>query len=131
MTGDRRRAAIRDLRQVTIRDRRQIMAKVRTTMTSKGRLPVTTRGRRLRIHPTTNRDIMTKLRTALLIASVAGVISGCGTPPMGHTVPVMPGPNKSLEAFQQDEATCQDYAGQRTAGGAEAANNTAIGEGIV
>jgi len=74
---------------------------------------------------------MTKLRTALLVASVAGLISGCVTPPMGPTVPVMPGPNKSLEAFQQDEAACQDYAGQRTAGGAEAANNTAIGEGIL
>jgi len=50
---------------------------------------------------------------------------------MGPTVPVMPGPNKSLQAFQQDETVCEDYASRRVAGGAEAANNTAIGEGIL
>lgn len=50
---------------------------------------------------------------------------------MGPTVPVMPGQNKSLQAFQADESVCEGFASQRVAGGAEAANNTAIGEGIL
>ena len=50
---------------------------------------------------------------------------------MGPTIPVMPGPNKSLEAFQADESACEQYASQRVAGGAEAANNTAIGEAVL
>jgi len=110
----------------TIKDLRPTMAKVLATMTNRGRRRAIRRDR-----PATNRDIMIKLRTVLLVTSVAGLISGCVTPPMGPTVNVMPGPNKSLEAFQQDEAACEDYAGQRTAGGAEAANNQAIGEGVL
>jgi uncharacterized protein YcfJ len=50
---------------------------------------------------------------------------------MGPTIPVMPGPNKSLQAFQRDESVCEGYASQRVAGQAKAANNTAIGEGIL
>lgn len=74
---------------------------------------------------------MIRTRTILLITAVAGLVSGCVTPPMGPTIPVMPGRNKSLETFQQDESVCEGYASQRVAGGAEAANNQAIGEGIL
>ncbi len=74
---------------------------------------------------------MTRIRTALLLTVTAGLISGCVTPPMGPTVPVMPGPGKSLEAFQQDESVCEGYANQSTAGQAEAANNKAVTEGII
>ncbi len=74
---------------------------------------------------------MTILRAVVLTTALATVLSGCVTPPMGPTIPVMPGPNKSLQAFQADESTCEGYASQRVAGGAEAANNTAIGEGLL
>ena len=74
---------------------------------------------------------MSKIRTGVLLAMTAGLLSGCVTPPMGPTIPVMPGQNKSIEAFQQDESACENYASQRTAGGAEAANNKAITEGIL
>jgi hypothetical protein len=74
---------------------------------------------------------MSKSRTALLLTVAAGFLAGCVTQPMGPTVPVMPGQNKSLEAFQQDESVCEGYANQRTAGQAEAANNKAITEGIL
>jgi uncharacterized protein YcfJ len=50
---------------------------------------------------------------------------------MGPTIPVMPGPNKSLESFQADEATCEHYASQRVAGQAESANTTAVGEALL
>ena len=36
--------------------------------------------------------------------ALAAMLSGCVTPPMGPTIPVMPGPNKSLQAFQRDVA---------------------------
>lgn len=61
----------------------------------------------------------------------AGLVSGCVTEPMGPTIPVMPGPNKSLEAFQQDESVCEDYASQRVAGQVQAENNKAVTEGIL
>jgi uncharacterized protein YcfJ len=74
---------------------------------------------------------MARIRTILTITAAAAFVSACVTPPMGPTVRVMPGHNKSLEAFQQDETVCEQYASQRVAGGAEAANNQAIGEGLL
>src|SRR5579862_4398770 len=78
--------------------------------------------------------IMIRKRTTVAIiasTAAAALLAGCVSQPMGPTIPVMPGPNKSLEAFQQDESVCENYASQRTAGGAEAANNKAITEGIL
>lgn len=74
---------------------------------------------------------MSAARAILLTTALAATLAGCVTPPMGPTVPVMPGSNKSLQTFEQDESVCEGYAGQRVAGQAEAANNTAIGEGIL
>lgn len=74
---------------------------------------------------------MTITRAIVLTTALATMLSGCVTEPMGPTIPVMPGQNKSLQAFQADESTCESYASQRVAGGAEAANNTAIGEGLL
>jgi len=68
---------------------------------------------------------------AALAATVGVVLTGCVTPPMGPTIPVMPGPNKSLAAFQADQSVCEGYANQQTAGGAESANNTAVAEGLL
>ncbi|HEY3636946.1 MAG TPA: YMGG-like glycine zipper-containing protein [Rhizomicrobium sp.] len=74
---------------------------------------------------------MTIKRTIILATALATALSGCVSAPMGPSIPVMPGPNKSLDVFQRDEAACEGYASQRVAGGAEAANNTALGEGIL
>lgn len=74
---------------------------------------------------------MNKIRAALLITVTGGLISGCVTQPMGPTIMVSPGPNKSFEAFQQDESVCEDYASQRVAGQVESANNKAVTEGIL
>src|SRR5215472_6492517 len=78
--------------------------------------------------------MMVRKRTAMSIAATtaaAALLAGCVTAPMGPTIPVMPGPNKSLEAFQQDEAVCEDYANQRIQGQVEAANNKAVTEGVI
>lgn len=72
-----------------------------------------------------------KARVALFVTAAAAVLSGCVTPPMGPTVYVGPGRNKSPAAFEQDEQACEDYANQRTAGQAEAANNRAVGTALI
>jgi outer membrane lipoprotein SlyB len=75
--------------------------------------------------------MMMKMRAIVATTAAAALLAGCVTQPMGPTIPVMPGPNKSFEAFQADEATCEQYASQRVAGQAESANNTAVGEALL
>ena len=71
------------------------------------------------------------VRGIALVTVAAAILSGCVTPPMGPTVYVAPGRNKSPDAFARDEQICEDYAGQRTAGQAEAANNRAVGSALI
>jgi hypothetical protein len=54
------------------------------------------------------------------------VVAGCVVPPMGPTVPVLPGPSKGSAAFDTDQADCQQYAYSRTAPAAAATNKQAI-----
>jgi uncharacterized protein YcfJ len=72
-----------------------------------------------------------KLRSVILVSTAAAFLCGCVTTPMGPTIPVMPGPNKSTEAFDQDDQACQAFAGNRVAGAADAANDKAIGETLI
>ena len=60
-----------------------------------------------------------------LLACIAA--AGCVSQPIGPAVAVMPGPNKPFIIFQQDDALCKQYAGQRVAGGAAEANAAALG----
>jgi len=41
------------------------------------------------------------------------VLSSCATVPKGPNVMVWPGPGKSFEAFQSDDATCRQWASQQ------------------
>lgn len=65
--------------------------------------------------------------------AMAGVIllAGCATQPMGPQVAVMPGPGKSFDAFQQDQAVCKEFANGQVAGEAQSANNQAIGGAVL
>lgn len=72
-----------------------------------------------------------KLRSIALVSAAAAMLTGCVTAPMGPTIPVMPGPQKSTAQFDQDDAACEQYASNRVAGGAEQANNTAVGETLL
>ena len=74
---------------------------------------------------------MMRIRAIVATATMAALLAGCATEPMGPTIPVMPGPNKSFEAFQADEQVCEQYASQRVAGAAESANHTALGEALL
>ena len=42
------------------------------------------------------------------------VLGGCASAPTGPTMMVLPGPGKSLEQFQGDDATCRQWAAQQT-----------------
>jgi len=52
---------------------------------------------------------MRKLTT--LVALIA--LGGCATLPQGPSVRVMPGPGKTFEEFQVDDAVCRQWAGQQ------------------
>ncbi len=65
------------------------------------------------------------------VAALAAVLllGGCVNPPIGPDVAVMPSPNKPFEVFQQDQATCKQYADAEI-GGPGAAEATAANRGI-
>ena len=50
-----------------------------------------------------------KVMMLLLLMAVAG----CATVPTGPSVSVMPGPGKTFEQFQADDAACRQWAGQQ------------------
>src|SRR4030095_1452302 len=51
-----------------------------------------------------------RLRSTFAFVGVAAMLGGCATVPTGPAVTVMPGTGKTFEAFQQDQAACQQYA---------------------
>ena len=63
----------------------------------------------------------------LMVAVLLAALAGCASPPMGPQVPVMPGPGKSFDAFQYDQAGCKAYASDQTRGQAEASNQKSVG----
>jgi len=64
-------------------------------------------------------------------ACAAVILAGCAQTPMGPTVQVMPGPGKSFDAFQADQANCKGYAAGQVQGQADAANQQAVGAGVL
>ena len=58
----------------------------------------------------------TKLTFAVMAATLVAV-AGCAIRPMGPSVAVMPGPNKSFEMFQQDQTNCKQFADQQVTDG--------------
>jgi hypothetical protein len=82
---------------------------------------------------------MRKMHTGLFALSSILLLSGCVSQPLGPSFSAMPPQGKSLQAFDADDAACQQYAGERVAGRVKAANDsvttstivgTAIGAGL-
>lgn len=67
----------------------------------------------------------------LMSACIAVTLAGCAQTPMGPTVQVMPGPGKSFDAFQNDQGSCKVYAAGQVQGQADAANQQAVGAGLL
>lgn len=61
----------------------------------------------------------------------AGLLAACAAEPIGPTVQVLPAQNKPFEVFQQEQATCKQYASQQIAGQADAANNRGVGAAVL
>ncbi|MDR3417310.1 MAG: hypothetical protein P4L83_14080 [Nevskia sp.] len=66
-----------------------------------------------------------------LMLACAATLAACATEPMGPTVQVLPGRNKPFDAFQNDQAVCEQYASQQVAGQADAANQRGLGEAVL
>jgi hypothetical protein len=54
-----------------------------------------------------------KTRMIILISVIFMAVGGCATMPTGPTVQVLPGPGRSFEQFQADDAACRQWASQR------------------
>ena len=63
--------------------------------------------------------------------ATAALLAGCAATPLGPTVQVMPGPGKTFDVFQSDNATCKGFAQQQVQGQADAANNRAVGTALL
>lgn len=85
----------------------------------------------------TRRSIRTvRIRNARRAGTTGAVLTGlllagCAQTPMGPTVQVMPGPGKSFEAFQYDQASCKQFAEGAVAGQAQNANTRAVGAAAI
>src|SRR5215472_15813970 len=68
-----------------------------------------------------------------IVAAFAATISlaACVAPPTAPTIPVGLGPNKTLDAFNADQAACQQYAAAQIAPAVAAANNQAVGGALL
>lgn len=66
-------------------------------------------------------------RKSLAVLAAALLTAGCATTPTGPMVRVMPGPSKPFEVFAQEQTDCERYASDQVAGGAQVANNRALG----
>lgn len=69
------------------------------------------------------------------IAALGTLALGACTvaPPTGPSAMALPGQNKSFEAFQQDDASCRQYASAQTGGAspADAANQSMLGSAAI
>jgi len=74
---------------------------------------------------------MRKVLSGISSVTALAVLAGCAMQPVGPTISVFPAPYKPFDVFLADQDECQGYAASRVAGGAQAANNRALGAAAV
>ena len=74
---------------------------------------------------------MRKVLSGFSSVAALAVLAGCAVQPTGPSISVFPAPYKPFEVFLADQDECQSYAASRVAGGAQAANNRALGAAAV
>ena len=67
--------------------------------------------------------------SAALTATI--FLAACVAPPVAPTIPVAPGPNKTMDAFAADQTACQQYSAVQIAPAVAAANNQAVGDALL
>lgn len=55
-------------------------------------------------------------KAAAVVVAVGAALGGCATVPSGPSVMVLPGPNKTFEQFQTDNAVCRQFARMQIGG---------------
>jgi hypothetical protein len=70
------------------------------------------------------------LQIALALAATI-FLAACVAPPAAPTIPVAPGPYKTLDRFGADQAACQQYAAAQLSPAVAAANNQAVGGALL
>jgi hypothetical protein len=73
----------------------------------------------------TRRTSCARVAPAVLIPAI--LLGACAQTPMGPTVQVLPGPNKSFADFQNDQAICRQFAQQAVGDQARGANLRGLG----
>src|SRR6201982_3203033 len=66
---------------------------------------------------------------ATLAASIS--LAACVAPPVAPTIPVPPGPRKTLDMFGADQAACQQNAAAQISPAVATANNQAVGGALL
>jgi uncharacterized protein YcfJ len=73
-----------------------------------------------------------RIRIAAFAAvSTVALLAGCATQPLGPTIPAMPPQGKSMDAFEQDESYCEQYANDRASGRVKQADDKELRNGAV
>lgn len=73
-----------------------------------------------------------RIRMAALAAvSTVTLLAGCATQPLGPTVAAMPPQGKSMDAFNQDENYCEQYANDRASGRVQQADDKELRNGAI
>jgi outer membrane lipoprotein SlyB len=75
---------------------------------------------------------MSYTRLAIGIASILALNACAVAPPPGPRVMALPGPNKDFATFQQEDATCRQFASVQSGGAAsaQAATNNSVGTAV-
>ena len=66
---------------------------------------------------------------ATLVATMS--LTACVPPPAAPTIPVAPGPNKTFDRFDADQAACQEYAAAQISPAVAAANSQSVGGALL
>jgi hypothetical protein len=68
-----------------------------------------------------------------IAATLAATLSlaACVPPPAAPTIPVAPGPNKTSDRFDADQAACQQYAAAQISPAVAAANSQSVGGALL
>jgi len=75
---------------------------------------------------------MSVMRSFAVLLAAAALLGACTTVPTGPSVMVMPGPGKTFDVFQTDDAVCRQWASQQAKESpGEAGNRAGVGSAIV
>src|SRR6516162_4239948 len=83
----------------------------------------------LACHRTEHMNVFHPQIAAALAATISS--AACVAPPAAPTILVAPGPKKTLDRFDADQAACQQYAAAQISPAVAAANNQAVGGALL